>query len=287
MTLVYTCIAPHGGEIIPELAKDAKTACLFSETRIGIQSLAKRLKKTDPDTIVIASPHNLRLWKKIGIAFSENSSGSLVSDARSKRRISISVKCDTRFARELYGRALGKRLPVVGANYGTFEGPTSDLPMDWGTLIPLWFFLEGKKHDGKQIIDPKVVIVAPSREIPLAQNITLGKEIARLAQEEKNKKIAFVASADQAHTHKKGGPYGFHPAARKFDELALNAIKRGDIRSLLELDPRFIENAKPDSIWQLAILEGILSDLPMKANLISYQVPTYFGMICADFAPIS
>jgi aromatic ring-opening dioxygenase LigB subunit len=285
MTIVYACIVPHGGEIIPELAKDAKTADLFSETRDGMRKLAAGLKRANPDTIVISTPHNLRLWKKIGIAFSENSSGFLVSDAKSKLKISISAKCDTKFARQLYSSAVDKRLPVVGANYGTFEGPTSDLPMDWGTFIPLWFFLDGKKHKGKQIKEPKILILTPSREIPIWQNVAFGKEIARLAQTEKSKRIAFVASADQAHTHKKYSPYGFHPDAEKFDDLAVEAIRKGEIQSLLRLDPPFVENAKPDSIWQLAMLHGVLTEVEMKPSFFTYQVPTYFGMICAEFAP--
>lgn len=285
MTIVYACIAPHGGDIIPELAKNRETSELFSKTRAGMLKLAAQMETAKPDTIVIASPHNLRLWKKIGIVFSENSSGHLVGDSKSKARISISVKCDTKFARELYARALNKRLPVVGANYGTFEGSASDLPMDWGTLIPLWFFLGAKNYHGKQITAPKVVIVMPSREIPLSQNVAFGREVAKLALEQKNRRIAFVASADQAHSHKKGGPYGFHPAAEKFDALAVDAIRKGNIRSLLELDPRFIENAKPDSIWQLAMLEGVLSEVPMEPRLFSYEVPTYFGMICAGLTP--
>lgn len=131
MTLVYACIAPHGGEIVPELARDKRTAKSFSETRRGMFELAKQIKSTRPDTIVIASPHNLRLWKKISIVFSENSSGNLQSESKFHRReISLSVKCDIKFARELYGRARDVGLPVVGANYGTSEGSASDLPMD-------------------------------------------------------------------------------------------------------------------------------------------------------------
>lgn len=286
MTLVYACIAPHGGEIVSELARDQKTARLFSETRSGMARLANEMKKANPDTIVIASPHNLRLWKKIGIVFSENSSGYLLSDSKSKLRINLSVKCDTKFARELFSNAIKRKLPVVGANYGTFEGLLSDLPMDWGTFIPLWFFLNGEKHKGKRINKPMIVIVTPSREIPLRQNIEFGKTIAKLAESRKSSRIAFVASADQAHVHRRDGPYGFHASAKQFDEFAVTAIRNGNLSPLLRLDSGFVEDAKPDSLWQLAILQGILTKLPMSAKLFSYQVPTYFGMICAGFTPL-
>src|SRR5437762_10571693 len=63
MTLVYACIAPHGGEIIPELASKAMLP-KFEETRAAMRVLAKRISETLPQTVVIASPHNLRLDRK-------------------------------------------------------------------------------------------------------------------------------------------------------------------------------------------------------------------------------
>ncbi len=248
--------------------------------------LAEQIRNLHPDTIVIATPHNLRLWKNISIVFSENSTGKLQSDSlQNPKEISLSVKCDTKFARELYGRAKVANLPVVGANYGTFEGPPSDLPMDWGALIPLWFIMEGSRHS-KQINRPLVVIVSPSREIPIRQNVSFGREIARLAQEQTSRKIVFVASADQSHTHRKDGPYGFHQSAKEFDAIAVKSIEDNNLNTMLKLDPRFIEDAKPDSIWQIAMLYGILQECSLKPKLFSYQVPTYFGMICAGFSRV-
>lgn len=279
MPLVYACIAPHGGEIIPELAKSKSDAKLFLETRKGMLELRRQIEKARPDTIIIASPHNLRLWKKIGIVFSENSTGTLQSESKLRRSVRVSAKCDVKFAREIYAKALNAKLPVVGANYGTFEGTASDLPMDWGTLIPLSFFLSKKRTR-------QIVIVTPSREIPLGQNVAFGRVISAISREKRDKRIAFVASADQAHAHKKSALYGFHPSAKIYDKMVIDAVERNDLKSLLRLDPRFVEDAKPDSLWQIAMLVGCLSQIDTSSRLISYQVPTYYGMICADFLPV-
>lgn len=276
MPLVYACISPHGGEIIPELAKSKRIAEVFKQTGRGMAELGRQMRKASPDVIIIASPHNLRLWKHIGIAFSEFSSGSINSESKKRVPISVSAKCDAKLAREIYSRAFDAGLPVVGANYGTFEGRTSDLPMDWGTLIPLHFFL-GRKRD------PKIVIVTPSREIEIQQNYAFGRIIGEIAEEKKDLRIAFVASADQAHTHRKSGPYGFHSSAVAFDRLVLAAVSENNLKSLLNLDPKFLEDVKPDSIWQIAMLEGCLSRFLYHSRIISYDCPTYYGMICADF----
>jgi aromatic ring-opening dioxygenase LigB subunit len=275
MPLNYACIAPHGGEVIPELATRA-TLRRFMRTREGMLKMASEIKVAKPDTIVIATPHNLRLWGKIGVVTSENSSGRLQVSPGSKRSVCLKVRCDQEFAKKLVDRAANRGLPVVGANYGGSEGASSDLPMDWGTLIPLWFVMKARKKK------PKVVIVTPSREIPLSQNREFGRVIAELA-EKRSKRYIFIASADQAHAHKKSGPYGFNRAAAEYDRFVVDAIEKNRIQSVMNLKAKFVENAKPDSLWQMTMLAGVLSKVRMRAELFSYQVPTYYGMICAGF----
>jgi aromatic ring-opening dioxygenase LigB subunit len=276
MTLEFACIAPHGGELIPELAKPGEKR--FSKTREGIRYLARRIAAAKPDTIVIASPHNLRLVENIAIVVTENSTGSLQTSPG--RRVALKAQCNVTLARELLRESKTRGLPVVGANFGSFEGPSSDIPMDWGTLVPLWFVLKERK------VRSRVVIIAPSREIPIQQNVGFGRILAKVVDKRRSGRVVFIASADQAHTHLKSGPYGFSPKASKFDQLVVKAIETNSVDSLVRLNPSFVNAAKPDSIWQVAILAGVLDKIEMRPMLISYEVPTYYGMICAGFERI-
>jgi aromatic ring-opening dioxygenase LigB subunit len=271
MSIVYACIAPHGSEAIPKLAGDKLEA--FRETRHGMEELARQIRKHGPHTIIIVTPHGLRLDQTIGIVTAQYSAGHLKDKGKT---ISARFKCNRQLAQKIYQTAKKAGLPVVGANYGTSEGPASCMPMDWGILIPLYFF--GAQEKKK----PRIVIVTPSREIPPTQLVEFGKIIAKVAETSK-RKIAFVASADQGHAHDKNGPYGFHPASKEYDEIVIKAVKENNLKQLLTLAPQFVEDAKPDSLWQIAILKGVLDIVPMKGRLISYQAPTYFGLLCADF----
>lgn len=276
MTLLYACITPHASETIEQLATPTMSH-KFQKTRDGLRKIAKEVGKANPQTIVIATPHNLRLWKKIGIVTAENSTGILRASRRNKAYVSFRVQCDIDFANKLLLRSTRRSLPVVGANYGTNEGFSSDMPMDWGTLVPLWFMMA---HCRKK---PKVVIVTPSREIPLSKNFEFGRMIAYQAEAERTRRTAFVASADQAHTHKKNGPYGFSKRAKEYDSIVLDAIRKNQIGKIMGFKRDLVESAKPDSLWQMAILAGIADRIRLQSELISYEVPTYFGMICASF----
>jgi len=57
------------------------------------------------------------------------------------------------------------------------------------------------------------------------------------------------------------------------------------LKRIMRLNPRFVEKAKPDSLWQIAILAGINEVVPLRSQLLSYQVPSYYGMACAGFEP--
>jgi aromatic ring-opening dioxygenase LigB subunit len=272
MGIVFACIAPHGAEVIPELAGDQLEA--FAETRRGMEELANFFKEQRPETVVLATPHGLRLEGTIGVVTSEFTEGTLEAN---NRIIKLRCECDRDLAKLILGNAKQSKIPVVGANYGASEGPASCMPMDWGVFIPLWFLLD--KGSGAC----KVVIVTPSREISLQALINFGQIIAEVA-ENSGKRIAFVASADQGHAHKPDGPYGFHPSSQEFDKTVTNAVLSNNLKPLFDLSPQFVENAKPDSLWQIAILQGIIDRTKLKGRLLSYQVPTYFGLLCAAYS---
>jgi aromatic ring-opening dioxygenase LigB subunit len=257
--------------MVRELAGDKPGFAV--ETAKGMAKLAAEMKSAAPDTIVIATPHNLRLVGRIGVVTAENSSGRVgVGD----RSIALEAKCDTEMASELVSAAERAHIPVVGANYGTASGPLSNLAMDWGTLIPLWFFL---KLNG---LTSKIVIVTPSREIRLKQNYGFGVMVAQLA-ERSGKRVAFVASSDQAHTHDKSGPYGYSKNAAVYDGKVVEAIEGGRLADIMKFRPSMVDEARPDSLWQMVMLAGVLEEVPMKGRLYSYEVANYFGMLCAGY----
>ena len=119
----------------------------------------------------------------------------------------------------------------------------------------------------------------------LDEHVRAGAALARAAAAS-GKRVALVASADHGHAHDPDGPYGFDPAAAEFDARVVELVRENRLAELPEIDLDLVERAKADSFWQLLMLHGALGDGGWRGELLSYEAPTYFGMLCASYTPI-
>lgn len=270
--LTFACIAPHGGLAIPE-ACSPEEAGLAAATQAGMAELGRRLEAADPDVVIVLTPHGIHVDGHVAVAVAGHVAGALEETPA----VALDVPVDRELALSILRELAVAGVPAVGVSYGGNDPPEAVMPMDWGSLIPLWY-LGGRR-------DPPlpVVLLAPARDLPIGSHLAAGAAIAR-AVSATGRRAALVASADQAHTHAAEGPYGFDPAARVHDELIVSILRDGRLYGLLEIDPVLIGAAKPDGWWQMVVLLGAIGDR-WRPVLLSYEAPTYFGMLCAAFEP--
>jgi aromatic ring-opening dioxygenase LigB subunit len=60
-------------------------------------------------------------------------------------------------------------------------------------------------------------------------------------------------------------------------------VRTGGLDRLSEIPAELVEEAKADSWWQMLILHGATAG--WTGRLISYEAPTYFGMLTAAYSP--
>jgi aromatic ring-opening dioxygenase LigB subunit len=267
MPLIYASIAPHAGDLIPETVLDQN---LVKQTRDAMSEMGQHLQSLNPEVIVIVNPHGFRVQNAMSISSAERA----VADWSPE--VKLEFEMDTSLANAIADRAEEMNVPVVRYIYGASGGPECFVPLDWGAVVPLYFM--GHSFSPK----PKIVHLSPMRLLPYTTHYEFGRAIGR-AIKESNQRIAFIASADQGHAHNADGPYGFDPAAAKYDAWMQEVIRSGDLGALLSADPDLVENGMPDSLWPTLILAGVLKENPMSARLLSYEVNVYFGILCAEF----
>jgi aromatic ring-opening dioxygenase LigB subunit len=149
--------------------------------------------------------------------------------------------------------------------------------MDWGVLIPLWFM------GGRAEPPIPLVVITPSRDLTAEDHINAGAAVAAAAAASKLR-VAFIASADHGHAHDPLGPYGFDPAAKRYDQLVCELVRGDHLDRLADIPIELVESAKADSWWQMLILHGATAK-GWNGRLVSYEAPTYFGMLTAAYVP--
>jgi aromatic ring-opening dioxygenase LigB subunit len=268
MSLVFAAIAPHG--TLPEAPIEGAET-----THAALDELGRRFDATDPEVTIVFTPHNVHVEGHFAVVLAATLTGTLAElDAPD---VMLTCPVDVELAAQAVVALHDAGLPVVGASFGANDPGAATAPMDWGVLIPLW--LMGGRSD------PPVpaVVVSPARDRPVEEHVRAGEALARVARAS-DRRVALIASADHGHAHDADGPYGFDPAAADYDARVVELVQANRLDGLLQLDPAFVDAAKADSWWQMLMLHGALDD-GWRGEFLSYEAPTYFGMLCAAYAP--
>jgi aromatic ring-opening dioxygenase LigB subunit len=283
--LVFACVAPHGFPIIPNLSDDAEGALA---TRAAMQELGRRCAAAQPDAIVVATPHGTRVDGAICLAAVARAAGTLRWQGR---QVEMNVPVDGPLTDAIAEAARAKQVPIALASYAGNRRYQSAIPLDWGTITPLWFLGHGRDMPGcgdvladpPEDVGPPVVIAAPSRLLPRSAMVAFGTAIAEAAARD-GRRVAFVASCDWGHTHEASGPYGYHPAAAEVDNLVVQALRKGQPGRLIDLPEQQVQDAAIDGLWQTLMLAGALEHTPLRGDVLCYEAPSYYGMIVAAWS---
>jgi aromatic ring-opening dioxygenase LigB subunit len=272
MPLVFAAIAPHGSMAIAEWCKPQERE-LAAKTRAAMEQLGRRFAAASPEVTFVLTPHNIHVERSMAIVLAGAMAGTLEGGAAP---ISMRVPVDRDTAVALAASVGEAGIPIAALSYGANDTAAAVFPMDWGIQVPL-HFMGGRDEPPKPI-----VMVAPARDLAWDAHVTAGRAIAKAA-EASGKRVALIASCDHGHAHDPKGPYGFNPASKEFDDRVVELVKRDALGELLHFDPVFVAEAKADSFWQMLMLHGAMGDR-WRGDFLSYEAPTYFGMLCAAYS---
>jgi aromatic ring-opening dioxygenase LigB subunit len=236
--IVFAAIAPHG-----DLDLD-------DGLRTAMEELGRRFDGAGVETAVVVTPHNVHVEGHFAV----------VTSARIG-----TLECDRPLAAAVVEALRTAGLPVVGVSYGGNDAAQAEMPLDWGTEVPL-AFAQARR----------VVVVSPARDRPLDEHVRAGAALRGLPG-----RVALLASADHGHAHAADGPYGFDPASAEYDALVQAIVRDGPLR--FEPLAPLVDAAKADSLWQLLVLQGAVGE-SAAAELLAYSAPTYYGMLVATVA---
>lgn len=278
MSLVFACVAPHGFHVLPLIAgQEGEKA---RATRAGLEELGRRLAAAAPETIVVITPHGLHVEGHYSLLDSDvarGETGHVAQYGGTEHAFTLQFALDREFNAAIAGWARDLGCPRLAAR--------NDLPwipgqLDFAVTTPLWYL-------GAFLLpQPRLVVACPpERDAPSREaNVAFGRAV-REAAETTGRRVALVGSADLGHAHDQSHDYGFDAASAEFDTVAREALERQDIAQLLALDREWLKRAKTDAYAQLLAVLGAVQGQEWRAEVLSYEVPTYYGMLCASLQP--
>jgi aromatic ring-opening dioxygenase LigB subunit len=254
--IIFAAIAPHGGPVFDEPD---------GATRKGMEELGRRFALAHPEAVIVVTPHGVHVDGHFAVVRSVQLEGdaSRWTDADTN----YEGPGDPELADACVQSLQAAGLPALGITFGATAAGSSTMPLDWGALIPLWF------------MRAPAVVVSPCRALSNVDHVRAG---AALAAATADRRVALIASADHGHGHTADGPYGFAPESAEYDEEIQAIVRDNRLGALTGWDPGFAVAAKADSFWQLLMLHGALGD-EFHGQLLSYEAPTYFGMLTAFY----
>jgi aromatic ring-opening dioxygenase LigB subunit len=257
--IVFAGLLPHPALLIPSLGQGKEEN--IKKTRAAYDQFIEKLQETEPDTIILISPHMQHYLHLFNICGMSDLYGSFKSLGDNKYE--WHGQNDLELAEEISDKAEDEGLPAV-----LFDSGEGEYELDQGAMVPVYFIEQNMDFSFRLL--PIGTSVASRTE-----HYTFGQVISEVCERRRDKRIAIVASGDLSH--RLIDPKGIEDnVGKRFDQQILNAIKEGDEYSIINIDDNLLEEAGQCGYNSLLILLGSISGLDYKPEIYSYEGP--FGV---------
>jgi len=255
-------ICPHPPLIVPEVG--GQNISLVKKTVAGMKECAQEIKKIQPQTFVIISPHGPMRYDKFTINLEENFRGSFSNFGGSS--LEYSFKNNLPLASTLLKETKHKHYPVE-----VIREPQ----LDHGTLVPLHYLSDPYEEK------PQIVPLTYT-SLDWKMHFDFGKEIGAMLNESPEQ-IVVIASGDLSHRLTEDAPAGFSPYGLKFDHTLADLLSKNDTNKIMNLNPDFCEEAGECGLRSIIMTLGILSNIKFSFKQISYEGPFGVGYLVGQW----
>ena len=263
MAIIKSYMVPHPPLIIPEVGKGGENQ--IKKTTNSYEIVAKEISEIQPDTIIISSPHTTMYSDYFHITKGSKVQGDLSSFGAPQ--VSFEEQLDEELIDEIESVSKRHKFPA---------GRTTEVELDHGTIIPLYFIRKYYK-EGK-------IIVLGLSGLPLIDNYKMGT-IIKEAVNNLNKKVVFIASGDLSHKLQSYGPYGFAAEGPEYDKRIMEVCSSTNFKELLDFDESFLDKAAECGHRSFTIMAGTFDGMNVTSSYLSHEDVTGVGYGIITFTP--
>jgi AmmeMemoRadiSam system protein A len=222
----FAGLMPHAPILVPGVG--GRDLVRVEDTAHAMGKVASHALATNPDTVIVISPHSPRRSGAFGLWYTPRLHGSLGRFGSPEDQVDLPLD-----------RGFADRLEAEAAQRGLRTWRITHEPLDHGALVPLCYLASagwrgptlvvGLNHPGEGGLDE------------------LGHAIAAAAQK-LGRRTAIIASGDMSHRLLPTAPAGYDPEAHVFDEAFIGLLRKGAFRELRRIDPALVERAAEDVV---------------------------------------
>lgn len=269
MSVTAAIMVPHPPLIVPAVGRGDEKK--IPSTTDAYRKAAAFLHSTEPDTVVIISPHAPAYLDYIHISPGAEAYGDFGRFGAG--RVRFRVRYDTELRDRICNLADAEDFPAGTQGNG-------DPALDHGTCIPLYFLREAW---GDAPLPPVLRIGLSGLGYP--EHYRLGMLI-RDAAEQTGRKIAVVGSGDLSHRQLASGPYGYVPEGPEYDRRIMDTMGRGAFNELFDYRPGFCDKAGECGHRSFLIMAGTLDGTAVEARALSHEATFGVGYGICTYRPV-
>ncbi|MFN2492783.1 MAG: AmmeMemoRadiSam system protein A [Pyrinomonadaceae bacterium] len=259
-SIVFSGIAPHPPIMVPEVGGDS-----IAEVRGSIDAMAeltRRIIENGAETVVLVSPH-APLDSHAFVAYQRpDLCGNFAKFHAPAARVKFPL--DYELLETITKTAAEKDYQVLGL--GNYD-------LDHGTAVPL-YFLQRYGWDGD-------LVALGYSFLSNEDHLSFG-ECIRKAADKLGKRVAFIASGDLSHRLKPDAPAGYYPAAYRFDDEILDALRQNSPAQIIDVDEDLRRKAGECGFRSILVALGAIRDLPESCEVLHYEAPFGVGYLVAQ-----
>lgn len=265
MSLVMAAIVPHPPLLIPQIGRGELEK--IRRTREAMQEFARQVAAVQAETIIIITPHGpVHRDTPVIMAGVEMQGDFAPFNA-------AAVKLSARIDGELAG-AVALAARQRGIDVLLQSGAAEEL--DHGVSVPLYYLQQA--GTGQQCLALTFAFLSYGELYRFGEAV---EEAVRST----GRRTVIVASGDLSHRLLPGGPAGFNPRGREFDELLVDHLRHYRVEQILKMDHKLISAAGECGLRSIAIMLGCLSRIDVQPQILSYEGPFGVGYLVALFIP--
>lgn len=258
--IVFSGIAPHPPIMVPEVGGEA-----IAEVRGSIDAMAeftRRIIRSGAETVVLISPH-APLDARAFVAYQ---TPQLYGDFASFRAPDARVEfpLDEELLKAITRTAAAEDYEVINLD---------DRALDHGASVPL-YFLDRYGWRGR-------VVALGYSFLSNEDHLKFGACI-RKAADAFGRSLAFIASGDLSHRLKPEAPAGYNPAAYRFDDEVVSAVKDNSPNRIIKIDQELRRTAGECGYRSMLVALGATEALPPACEVLNYEAPFGVGYLVAQ-----